>query len=129
MLENLRRQGASIFVYLIFCLLIAIFIINFRPGQSRSEGNGCSGPNNLIVSVDGGDVSQTAYHIAFSNPYNRATSKQRAWVALEMLIRRELLADEATKHGLLVNNGLVEEEIKKGHFYFGGQELPIPGIF
>src|SRR5437016_2593449 len=105
MLENLRRQGASIFVYLIFCLLILIFIINFRPGQSRSEDNGCSGANNLIVSVEGGDVTQTAYHIAYSNPYNRGTGKQRAWVALEMLIRRELLADEASNHALLVNSG------------------------
>ena len=39
MLENLRRQGSSIFVYLIFCLLIAIFIINFRPGQTRQGDN------------------------------------------------------------------------------------------
>src|SRR2546427_13100568 len=102
MLENLRRQGASIFVYLIFCLLIAIFIINFRPWQSLSEGNGCSGPNNLIVSVVGGDVTQTVYHIAYSNPYNGGTGKHRSWVALEMQIRLECLVDYASSHTLLV---------------------------
>src|SRR6476661_126600 len=108
MLENMRRQGASIFVYLIFCLLIAIFIINFRPGQSRGQDSGCSGPNNLIVSVDGSDVTQTAYHIAYSNPYNRDAGKRRTFNALEKLIRRELLAQEANKRGLLVTTDLVE---------------------
>src|SRR5215831_10401749 len=103
MLENMRRQGASIFVYLIFCLLIAIFIINFRPGQSKSEGNGCTGDTNLVVSVDGKQVSQTAYHIAYSNPYNRGQQKQRTWLAIEGLISRELLAQEAEKRGLRAN--------------------------
>ena len=129
MLENMRRQGASIFVYLIFCLLIAIFVINFRPGQTRSDESGCSGPSNLVVSVDGNDTSHTAFLIALKTPYNRGTEKQKTWIAIEQLIRREILASEADKRGLRANNALIQKEIQKGHFYLGGQELMIPGIF
>ena len=40
MLEESRKKGASVFVYLIFCLLIAIFVINFGPqggGRDRPD--------------------------------------------------------------------------------------------
>ena len=35
-------KGASIFVYLIFCLLIAIFVINFGPQGGGSGSGGCT---------------------------------------------------------------------------------------
>ncbi len=130
MLEQMRRQGASIFVYLIFCLLIAIFIINFRPGQSRQGDNGCGGDTNQVVNVDGKQVTATAYHIAYSNPYNRGQQKQRVWLAIEGLISRELLAQEAERRGLRASTELLEEQyIKKGYFFVGGARRFIPGIF
>src|SRR5262245_21174391 len=66
MLENLRRQGASIFIYLIFGLLIAIFVINIGPGSGKRGDGGCSGRTNTILTVDGYDSTQTAYHVAYS---------------------------------------------------------------
>lgn len=129
MLEQSRKQGASIFIYLIFGLLIVIFVINFNPGAGGRQGEGCSGTDNTVVRVDGKDVTQTAYHVAYANPYNRGTGKQHTHVALEMLIRRELLAQEAERRGLSVTTDLVQEEIKKGHFFLGGQTAQIPGIF
>ncbi|MEO8845922.1 MAG: peptidylprolyl isomerase [Kofleriaceae bacterium] len=113
----MRKQGASIFVYLIFCLLIAIFVINFRPGQSREDDNGCSGTSNVVLSVDGDEATQTAFKMAYSSPYNWGTSKSKVHIALETLIRRELLATEADKRGLIVTEALLMEEIKKGRFY------------
>ena len=103
MLEQMRKQGASIFVYLIFCLLIAIFVINFRPGQSRNDDSGCRGTSNVAVAVDGEEATQTAYTMAFSSPYNwgQQKQKQKVQIALETLIRRELLASEAEKRGLM----------------------------
>ncbi len=117
MLEQMRKQGASIFVYLIFCLLIAIFVINFRPGQSRNDDNGCRGTSNVVVAVDGEEATQTAFKMAFSSPYNWGQQKQKVHIALETLIRRELLASEAEKRGLIVTDDLVLDEIKKGNFY------------
>jgi parvulin-like peptidyl-prolyl isomerase len=123
----MRRQGASIFVYLIFCLLIVIFVINFRPGQSRTDDNGCRGTSNTVISVDGVDTTQTAFKVAYSA--NGASGKQKTYVALEVLIRRELLAQAAEARGLMADDDLVMNEIKKGHFFFGGQTATIPGIF
>jgi len=127
MLESARRQGASIFVYLIFCLLIAIFVINFGP-QGGNKG-GCSGSSNVIISVNGKEASQSSYHIAYANQFNRGQGKQKTHVALETLIRRELLAQAAEAQGLRVSSDLIQAQIKKGYFFLGGQRTTIPGIF
>jgi hypothetical protein len=168
MLENLRRQGSSIFVYLIFCLLIAIFIINFRPGQTRSDDNGCTGESNLVVEVGDEKVSSAAWHVAYSGQqqfvegvmrgvaraddtvvspdywtrtlgiqitptgeimYHPLTGKTKTHFALETLIRRELLAQEADTRGLKATDGLLEDQVKKGFYFLAGERLVIPGIF
>src|SRR3569623_796844 len=127
MLETMRRQGASIFIYLIFCLLIAIFVINFGPQGGNGGKGGCSGASNQVVSVNGEDATQTAYKIAFQA--NQAAGKQKTWVALELLIRRAILAQEAESRGLLSTDDAVQLEIEKGWFFMGGQRMKIPGIF
>jgi parvulin-like peptidyl-prolyl isomerase len=169
MLENLRRQGASIVVYLIFCLLIVIFVINFRPGQTRQQDSGCRGTSNMVVTVDGTDATQSAYRVAYSGEqpiietvaqmirtsdsnlykmaywlkvfgiqpdpmsgqikYKPPTGKMKTHIALEVLIRRELLAQAAEELGLLVSDDLIVEEIKRGHFYYGGTRIQFPGAF
>ena len=98
MLESMRKQGASIFVYGIFVLLIIIFVINFGPQGGGRGGGGCSGSSNIIISVNNEEATQTAYHIAYSNRYNQASGKQKTWLALERLIEREILAQEAETH-------------------------------
>jgi parvulin-like peptidyl-prolyl isomerase len=127
MLEDARKKGASVFVYLIFCLLIVIFVINFGP--QGGQDSGCSGSSNIVVSVDGKEATQSSYHVAYANPYNRGTGKQHTYVALETIIRRELLAQEAERRGLRVTDDMVMDEIKKGWFFLGGQRVQIPGIF
>jgi hypothetical protein len=127
MLENARKQGASIFVYLIFCLLIAIFVINFGPQGGGKGGGSCTGDDNTILRVDGREMTPTAYHIAYA--LSSAPGKKKTHGALEMLIRREILAGEAEKHGISVNDALVQDEIKKGNFFYAGRQEKIPGIF
>src|SRR3569623_2146876 len=127
MLETMRRQGASIFIYLIFCLLIAIFVINFGPQGGNGGKGGCSGSSNQVGSVNGEDATQTAYKIAFQA--NQAAGKQKTWVAFELLIRRAILAQEAESRGLLSTDDAVQLEIEKGWFFMGGQRMKIPGIF
>lgn len=126
--EQMRKRGASIFVYLIFCLLIAIFVINFRPGQGGGDG-GCRGESSDVLSVDGTKTTQTAFKIAYATPFNRGKGKQKIYVALEMLIRREILAEAAEARGLVVSADYLMAQIKRGHYYLGGQHTEIPGIF
>lgn len=117
MLESLRKQGASVAIYLIFGLLIVIFVINFAPNAGQGTG-GCMGQTTTAITVDGHKANQTAYRIAFSG--NQYSGRQKVYVALEMLIRRELLAQEAEKRGLRVTGEMLDEEIKKGYFFLGG---------
>ena len=119
MLEQLRKSGASIAIYLIFGLLIVIFVINFAPNAGSGQGGGCMPGGTNAITVDGVKVNQTGYKIAYSgNQYN---GRQKVYVALEYLIRRELLAQAAAEHGIRVTSDLVDEEIKKGFFFVGGQ--------
>jgi len=122
MLESMRQRGASIFIYLIFGILIAVFVINFGPQGGQG---GCRGASNTVVDVDGKDVNLTAYRIAYSNPFNPGRSRERVYFALETLIRRELLAQAAEERGLRVTGDMVDEEIKKGYFFVGGLRLPL----
>jgi len=119
MLEQLRKSGASIFIYLIFGLLIVIFVINFAPNAGSGQGGGCMPGGTHAITVDGATANQTAYKIAYSgNQYN---GRQKVYVALEYLVRRELLAQAAAEHGIRATSDLVDEEIKKGYFFVGGQ--------
>lgn len=118
MLEQLRKSGASIAIYLIFGLLIIIFVINFAPNAGQGKGGGCTGPGNSAITVGTAKTSQSAYHVAYAaNKYN---GRQKVYAALEMLIRRELLADAASDAGIRVTNDLVETEMKKGYFFYAG---------
>ena len=122
MLEQLRKSGASIFIYLIFGLLIVIFVINFAPNAGSGKGGGgCAGTGGVLT-VGGSKVNDSAYHVAYAA--NKYSGRQKVYAALEMLVRRELLADAASEHGLHVTNAAVEAEMKKGYFFFAGFRIP-----
>src|SRR5262245_47550529 len=124
MLEQMRRQGASIFIYFIFGLLIVIFVINFAPSRNRGglEG-GCSTSSNAVVAVDGADANQSAYLIAYSA--NGASGRQKVYLALDQLVRRELLAQAAEDRGIRTDKELVDEAIERGDFFLGGQRIDL----
>jgi hypothetical protein len=119
MLEQTRRQ-ASIFIYLIFGLLIVIFILGINPGN-KGGTEGCGVSSNVVVAVDGNDASQTSYHVAYAA--NGANGRQKVYVALDEIIRRELLAQAAADRGIRTSGTLVDEEIKRGYFFLGGQRI------
>ena len=128
MLEQMRQKGASIFIYLIFGLLIVIFVINFAPSGQGSGG--CRTGSTTVVDVDGDRVNENAYKIAYSSPFNEFQARQKVYYALETVIRRELLAAAAEDRGIRVNRDMVYEEVKKGYFFTGGARKDVaPMIF
>jgi SurA-like protein/PPIC-type peptidyl-prolyl cis-trans isomerase-like protein len=129
MLEQTRRQ-ASIFVYIIFGLLIVIFIYGINPGnRGGSDGGGCSVNNNSVVAVNGTDVGESAYRIAYSMFQGQA--RQRTYSALDQVTFRELLAQAAEDRGIRTTGDLIDDEIKskRGYFYLGGQRIDVSSQF
>lgn len=127
MLEGMRRQGASIFIYIIFGILIAVFVVNFGP-QSRGPEQGCSrGDADTAVTVAGTKVrAPTAFRAVYSFFKSNGSPEQNAKTsALEFLVRRELLAQEAEKRGLLTSSDMAEAEIMRGFMYVGGQRVSL----
>ncbi len=122
MLESLRKSGASIAIYLIFGLLIIIFVINFAPNAGSGKGGGCSPGDSGVLTVGSSKVNQSGYHIAYSA--NKYSGRQKVYAALEMMLRRELLADAASDAGIRVTKDLVETEMKKGYFFYAGFRIP-----
>ena len=124
MLQSMRRQGASIFVYLIFGALVVIFVLGINPGQ-KDGSSGCTPAGNTVLEVDGSKIHKNAYLVAYANRFNQARGKERTYAAIEMLIRRELLAQAAAERGLRVDDDMIQEAIKKGYFFYGGHRIPM----
>ncbi len=119
MLDQMRQKGASIFIYLIFGLLILIFVINFAP--SGQGTGGCRSGSSIVVDVDGNRVNENAYKVAYSNPFNGFQGRQKVYYALDTAIRRELLASAAEDQGIRVTDDMVNAEVMKGYFFVGGE--------
>ncbi|HEX4420755.1 MAG TPA: peptidylprolyl isomerase, partial [Kofleriaceae bacterium] len=124
----MRRQGASIFIYLIFILLIVIFVYGLAPSNRGGREGGCTSSSNVPVVVDGQDASQTAFLVAFSAD-QRVNGRQKVYFALDWVIRRELLAQAAAARGLRTTGDQVDEEIKKGWFFLGGHRIDFSQSF
>jgi parvulin-like peptidyl-prolyl isomerase len=124
MLENMRKSGASLFVWVIFGILIAVFVINFGP-QSGGGQQGCSGGGKqTMVTVGSSSVDDTGFRLAANVAGALIPADddyQRYEVTLELLIRRELLAQEAERRGLRVPESYVDHVISQGELHFAGE--------
>jgi hypothetical protein len=131
MLEQMRRQGASIFIYFIFGLLIVIFVINFAPSNRGDLEGGCRSTS-TAVTVDGNAVNNTAFLIAYQavNSFLQgAAGRQRVYAALDYLTRRELLAQEAEERGIRTTTEQAQEAVKKGEFFLGGNTMNVRPVY
>src|SRR5688572_23103939 len=129
MLEQTRKRGASALIYIVFGTLIAVFIINFGP-QSQGSSTGCGGGGPAAaVTVGDHDVSRGSFEL-LRQAFFRGTRAQRARGAIDALVRREILAQEAEARGMRVTEELVDEAVKAGWIYamLGRQSAkPEPG--
>jgi hypothetical protein len=124
MLENLRKQGASLFIWVIFAILIAVFVINFGPqSPGGGQGGGCTGGGKrTILTVGDSKVDDVGFRFAVSLIPGDSDA-DRAAIAFESLIMRELLAQEAGRRGLRVPDGYVDHVIADGKLHFAGALL------
>src|SRR5436190_2070576 len=109
MLEDTRKRGATIAIYVIFGILIAVFIINFGPnGGGRKSKGGCSLRSADVsrLTLDGNHDGMTSWQWSLntlSGSENGQQGIQRKIRAMDALVKRELLAMEADRRGLVVS--------------------------
>ncbi|MBI4510582.1 MAG: SurA N-terminal domain-containing protein [Deltaproteobacteria bacterium] len=116
MLDTLRQHSRSIFIYLIFGILILVFIISFGP-QSGSSSAGCAPKSSHVATVAGHDISENSWRFGLLNMRDSSAGRGRALRArlvMDMLIERELLAQAAEQAGFQVSEEEANERIAKG---------------
>jgi parvulin-like peptidyl-prolyl isomerase len=132
MLEGMRRQGASIFIYIVFGILIAMFVINFGPQSRGGPGQGCGdGGSDTAITVAGTQVrAPTAFRSVYSFfKANGAREQDAKTSAMEFLVRREILAQAAEERGLVTTQEMAQAEIMRGFMFVGGQRVNLHDQF
>lgn len=127
MLETVRKNARSIFVYFIFGILIVVFILSFGP---QSHRGGCSGSTPTAARVMGREITETTWRygiLALTGGGNASGERARRQMlrerALDNLIAREILADSAEQMGFRISDEEVRDKIVNGDIYVIGQKV------
>jgi len=96
MLGSLRRKSRSFIVWVVFGFLIAVFVIGF--GTPASNKLSC-GNQHAVGKVGHYELSKDDYQYAFRLVMREGAPPTLKAFMLDMLIRREILVEEAKKLG------------------------------
>lgn len=125
MLEQLRQQSRSFIIWILFGIIILVFIISFGP-QANAE-LGCGAEDVAVLEVDDKIVGDQAWRYAINGlPQMRPDlargrkKQQRQNIAMDLLLARELLAQEGEKAGFRISDELINDKLQKGEWYFLG---------
>jgi parvulin-like peptidyl-prolyl isomerase len=123
MLNVMRQHSRSLFIYIIFFILIAVFVINFGPG---SQGCGSGISSNYAARVGSDLVPEQDFVHAFQllgydqEQPDSARARGTRQFLMELLLRRTLLAQEAKKMGFSVSDEEIEDRIAQGRILVVG---------
>jgi peptidyl-prolyl cis-trans isomerase D len=123
MLSTMRQHSRSLLIYILFGIVIAVFIINFGPG-SKGCGGGIS--QTYAARVGSQTVPEQDFVHAFQllgydqEPNDAARARRTREFLMELMIRRELLAQEAERLGFRVTDEEVEDRIAQGRIVVVG---------
>src|SRR5947208_531191 len=133
MLAALRKNSRNAIIYVLFGVIIAVFVINFGPGSRGCEEKG---GRSYAARVDGATVSENEFRYAYVFLLNRqerfyggpipaeiARSQKAKERVMQLLIERELLAQEAQRMGFAVSDDEVNKLIEDGYFYILGSRV------
>ena len=132
MLEQMRKSSQSLFIYLLFSLLIVVFIISFGP---QSRGTTCDaalgGNDHYAAKVAGDIVSTNDFRYGFlmmggaQAPPQLAKQRRLKEMVMDKLIERELLAQEAERLGYVVSDEEVEDLVADSKMIGLGEPLTV----
>lgn len=122
MLERLRQNSRSLIIWILFGIIIATFIITFGP---QSGSLSCGQRSDYAIRVDGIEVSAHSWRF-FMNGLELGAGAQESTarhIAMDLLVERELLAQQAERDGFHISTDQVNEAIKRGDIYIAGQRV------
>lgn len=124
MLEQMREQTGSLIIWVLFAIIIAAFVLFFG---SPSDSIGCSGANiESALEVDDTEVGDDSWRFAYNGIpfiYGNIPGDQRRPIAMDILLMREILAQEAESMDFRVSDDVVNDAIKNGEWYFRGIKI------
>jgi peptidyl-prolyl cis-trans isomerase D len=124
MLDILRRNAKNVLTYVLFGIIIVVFVVSFGPG-SRGCADARVGSATWAAKVNGeqvsgGDFEQhyanlfRAYQAQAGQAFSRELAEQLGLrrAAMDQVVERELLLQEAERLGLVVTDLELETAIK-----------------
>ncbi len=125
MLDILRANTRSVLTYVLFGIIIVVFVVSFGPGSK-----GCTDTNVRVASyaakVNGTTITAAEYEQTYANLFKayqaragQAFTRELAdqlglrSMAMNQLVDRELVVDEAQRHGIVVTDDDLSRAIQQ----------------
>jgi peptidyl-prolyl cis-trans isomerase D len=114
MLDTLRANSRSVLIYVLFGIIIVVFVISFGPGAK-----GCSaadfGSSGQVASVNGVTITAADFERAYRDAAEQGASNYPGLpqMLVQRLVDHELIRQEAVKHGLVIADGILSDEIQR----------------
>ena len=121
MLDTLRANSRSVLTYVLFGIIIVVFVVSFGPG---SKGCGTLGHNETwAAQVNDRTISPGEFEQQYAQLYqlyrrqgapdmDALLQLRLRQMALEQIVQRELVGQEARKHGILITDDEVANAIR-----------------
>ncbi|HYS79253.1 MAG TPA: SurA N-terminal domain-containing protein [Anaeromyxobacteraceae bacterium] len=122
MLDTLRANSRSVLTYVLFGIIIIVFVVSFGPGSKGCSGG--AGPSeSWAAKVNGATVGPAEFDQQYgqllrmyqqqgSPELNVLLQAQLRRMAMDQLVQRQLVEQEAKKQGLVVTDEEVAAAIK-----------------
>jgi hypothetical protein len=128
MLDVMRKYSRSFLIYIFLGMIIAVFVVNFGPQSAGLTAAGTDLGNVEGAPIRIGDFS---YALNVSGVRGRADSpailEYYRGQAMDALIARYLLADDAKKIGVVIPEKMLQDMIYKGRFVALGRPQSLFG--
>jgi len=122
MLDTLRANSRSVLTYVLFGIIIVVFVVSFGPGSKGCSGGG-GAPQTWAAKVNGEVVSPTEFDQQYGQlariyqqqgapDLNALLQTRLRQMAMEQLVQRELIDQEAQRQGIVVSDDEVSAAIK-----------------
>ncbi len=121
MLDTLRANSRSILTYVLFGIIIVVFVVSFGPG-SRGCGTPGSRAETWAAKVNGEAVTPSDFEQQYAqlarlysqagNDPNGLLQLRLRQMAMDQVVQRELVEQEAQRHGIVVTDEEVSNAVK-----------------